>query len=170
MQVTKMIRRYIRDLLTYLRDVEHPEQYHLGISSASTLIRRKASFGTEVIENAEELAVLLVGLQDKYNMAEFHEHRLKSLVALLVAYPLTMGQSLVRTLFNADISQVQRSSILVALGLSARELAGFGEEDAEAMGIPPSSDARFPSRRLPMNLEAIYGTVDTPIATIAKKL
>ncbi|PGH17897.1 hypothetical protein AJ79_00796 [Helicocarpus griseus UAMH5409] len=161
---------YIRDLLACLRDTDNAERYNLGISTAPTLIRRKASFGTEVAENSEALALTVAGLQDKYNLPKFQEYKLQSEIALLVAYPLTMGQWFVHTLFNADLSQSQRSTILVALGLSARELAGHGTKDADAMGLPPAPNSPFPSKRLPSNLEATYSTTTNPISTISKKL
>ncbi|OJD21559.1 hypothetical protein ACJ73_07100 [Blastomyces percursus] len=161
---------YIRDLLLYLRDTDNAERYNLGISTAATLIRRKASFGTEVAENSEALALLIVGLQDKYNLPRFQEYKLQSEIALLVAYPLTMGRWFVHTLFNADLSQSQRSTILVALGLSARELAGFGKEDADAMSLPPAADSSFPSKRLPSNLATTYGDINDPIDALSKKL
>ncbi|PGH09315.1 telomere length regulation protein [Blastomyces parvus] len=161
---------YIRDLLSLLRDTDNAERYNLGISTAPTLIRRKASFGTEVAENSEMLALLIVGLQDKYNLPRFHEYRLQSEIALLVAYPLTMGRWFVHTLFNADLSQSQRSTILVALGLSARELAGFGKEDADSMSLPPAVDSSFPSKRLPSNLATTYSDMNNPIDAISKKL
>ncbi|OAX83232.1 hypothetical protein ACJ72_02410 [Emergomyces africanus] len=161
---------YIRDLLACLRDTDNAERYNLGISTAPTLIRRKASFGTEVAENSEALAFILAGLQDKYKLPKFQEYKLQSEIALLVAYPLTMGQWFVHTLFNADLSQSQRSTILVALGLSVRELAGFGDETSEAIGLPPSADSSFPSKRLPSNLETSYGDLNNPINAISKKL
>ncbi|EGE79073.1 hypothetical protein RJZ56_001016 [Blastomyces dermatitidis] len=161
---------YIRDLLSCLRDTDNAERYNLGISTAPTLIRRKASFGTEVAENSEALALLIVGLQDKYNLPRFQEYKLQSEIALLVAYPLTMGRWFVHTLFNADLSQSQRSTILIALGLSTRELAGFGKEDADAMSLPPAVDSSFPSKRLPSNLATTYGDVNNPIDAISKKL
>ncbi|KAK2813187.1 hypothetical protein FQN50_000865 [Emmonsiellopsis sp. PD_5] len=161
---------YIRDLVTYLRDTDNMERYNLGISTAPSLIRRKASFGTEVVENSEALALALAGLQDKYNLPNFQEFKLQSQIALLVAYPLTMGQWFVHTLFNADLSQNQRSSILVALGLSARELAGFGKEDADALRLPAVPDSSFPSKRLPTSLDATYSATNNPVSTISKKI
>ncbi|EEH34683.1 hypothetical protein PAAG_05732 [Paracoccidioides lutzii Pb01] len=161
---------YIRDLLACLRDTDNAERYNLGISTAPILIRRKASFGTEVAENSKALALTITSLQDKYNLPKFQEYKLQSEIALLVAYPLTMGPWFVYTLFNADLSQSQRSTILVALGLSARELAGFGTEDAESMGLSAVADSSFPSKRLPSSLEAIYSNGTNPIGALSKKL
>ncbi|EER43136.1 conserved hypothetical protein [Histoplasma capsulatum H143] len=161
---------YIRDLLACLQDTGNAERYNLGISTAPTLIRRKASFGTEVAENSEALAFTLAGLQDKYNLPKFQEYKLQSQIALLIAYPLTMGRWFVHTLFNADLSQSQQSTILVALGLSSCELAGFGKEDSDAMSLPPVADSSFPSKRLPSNLANTYGGMNSPIDAISKKL
>ncbi|KAI5289518.1 telomere binding protein, partial [Ascosphaera acerosa] len=156
---------YIRDLLEYLRDSENCPRYHLGITSAATLIRRKASFGTEVPEHMTELAAAAVALQDKYNLAGFHEHRLRAQVALLVCYPRSMAGWFVRMLFGGDISQDQRSTILAALGLSARELAGYA---ADASVSAPALAAQFPSKRLPAAMEAIYADGASTMQALAQ--
>jgi telomere length regulation protein len=165
--------RYIRDLLSYLRDTENVDRYHLGITNASSLIRRKSAFGTELLEKIDELALVIIGLQDNYKLPKFHEHRLQSMIALLVAQPLKMGRWFSFTFFDGDISQAQRSAILTALGLSARELAGYGEEDAKVMRLPSISleTSSFPSKKLPSHLQGMYITeAESPIATLTKQL
>ena len=156
--------------MTYLRDSENVERYHLAISSAPSLIRRKTGFGTELTENMEELALLVVGLQDENNLPKFHEYRLQSMIALLVALPLKMGRWFSAVYFDGDISQIQRSAILTALGLSARELAGNGEADAKLLGLPAMPDASFPSKKLSAGLEALYKTDESPISSLTKQL
>ena len=156
--------------MTYLRDSENVERYHLAISSAPSLIRRKTGFGTELTENMEELALLVVGLQDENNLPKFHEYRLQSMIALIVALPLKMGRWFSAIYFDGDISQTQRSAILTALGLSARELAGNGEEDAKMLGLPAMPDASFPSKKLSAGLEALYKTDESPISSLTKQL
>ena len=156
--------------MTYLRDSENVERYHLAISSAPSLIRRKTGFGTELTENMEELALLVVGLQDENNLPKFHEYRLQSMIALLVALPLKMGRWFSAMYFDGDISQIQRSAILTALGLSARELAGNGEADAKLLGLPAMPDASFPSKKLSAGLEALYKTDESPISSLTKQL
>ena len=156
--------------MTYLRDSENVERYHLAISSAPSLIRRKTGFGTELTENMEELALLIVGLQDENNLPKFHEYRLQSMIALIVALPLKMGRWFSAIYFDGDISQTQRSAILTALGLSARELAGNGEEDAKMLGLPAMPDASFPSKKLSAALEALYRTDESPISSLTKQL
>lgn len=161
---------YIRDLVTYLRDTDNVDRYNLAISSAPSLIRRKTGFGTELTENIEELALTIVGLQEQTDTPKFHEHRLQSMIALIVAQPLKMGRWFSAIYFEGDISQVQRSAILTALGLSARELAGNGEEDSKVLGLPVIPDASFPSKRLSESLEALYKTDESPIASLTKQL
>lgn len=84
-----------------------------------------------------------------------------------------LGPWAANRLFNVDFSQSQRSSLLVAIGLSARELAGFRDEDREAMNLPePSTDTSFPSKRLPEKLEAEYSSTssNTPIEAISSNM
>lgn len=142
----------------------------MGVTTAPSLIRRKISFGTEILEYAEELGLLLIGLQEKYNIEKFHEYRLQSLIALLVALPSRMGPWFAHTFFDADLSQTQRSAMLTAIGLGARELAGHGEEDAKSMDLPTLPESSFPSKKLPPTLEATYNPEASPVDAISKKL
>lgn len=140
---------YIRTLITYLRDPESYDKQRLAIMTAPSLIRRKATFGTEVIDHADELASLLVGLHDKFDMEDFYELRLQGIVALIVAQPKTMAPWYAKTFFNGDYSISQRAAILSALGLAARELAGFEKSEY-------ANAASFPSKRLNEKMEQLY--------------
>ncbi|KAI2824780.1 hypothetical protein CBS133816_8756 [Aspergillus niger] len=162
---------YIRDLITYLRDTENVERYELAVATAPTLIRRKTGFGTELAENIEELALVVVGLQEHGKISKFQEIQLQSMIALIVSQPLKMGHWFSAIFFDGDLSQPQRSTILTALGLGARELGGNGEADAKALGLPSVSDASFPSKKLPGSLEALYQPeIESPIASLTKQL
>ncbi|KAJ5960912.1 uncharacterized protein N7479_008062 [Penicillium vulpinum] len=162
---------YIRDLIPSLRDTENVERYHLAITTAPSLIRRKIGFGTELSEQIEELALTIVGFQNDNNHPTFHESRLQSMIALIVSQPLKMGRWFTAIYFDGDLSQVQRSAVLTALGLSARELAGNGEADAKALRLPTTGDTSFPSKRLSPALEAMYsGANESPIATLTQKM
>ncbi|KAJ5168433.1 uncharacterized protein N7482_004027 [Penicillium canariense] len=162
---------YIRDLITYLRDPENVDRYHLAITTAPSLIRRKTGFGTELAEQIEELALTLVGLQDEHKHPSFHESRLQSMIALIVSQPLKMGRWFTAIFFDGDLSQVQRSAVLTALGLGAREIAGNGEDDAKALGLPTLGDTSFPSKRLSPALEAMFlGANESPIATLTREM
>ncbi|KAJ0291347.1 hypothetical protein Brms1b_003799 [Colletotrichum noveboracense] len=140
---------YVRDLLSYLRDTDNYDKQKLALTTAPTLIRRKANFGTEVTDHAEELATLLVGLQDKFEIENFWDLRLQGMMAVVVGQPQKMGQWFAKTFFDGDYSVSQRASVLIVLGLSARELAGFDASEYAAA-------ASFPSKRLPEKMEALY--------------
>jgi len=161
---------YILDLIVGLRDTDDYDRQRLALLNAAPLIRRKASFGTEVSENVEELATLLVGLSDKYEMENFQELRLQAMIAVLVAQPLQMGQWFSRTFFDGDYSLAQRASILTTLGMGARELAGFGEQDAALTGANPTSENHFPSKMLPDKLHKAYTAIASPVDRTAKSL
>ncbi len=165
-----MAARYILDLIDGLRDTDDYERQRLALANAASLIRRKASFGTEVSEHIEELATLLVGLSAKFEMERFQELRLQGMIAVLVAQPLKMGQWFSRTFFEGDYSMAQRASILTTLGMGARELAGFKEQDAALTGADLASENNFPSKMLPKNLHKTYAIEATPLDAAAKRL
>ncbi|KAI1470067.1 telomere length regulation protein-domain-containing protein [Daldinia caldariorum] len=142
---------YIRDLITYFRDLDNYDRQKLALTTAPSLIRRKANYGTEVSSHAEELATLLVGLQDKYDLENFDDLRLQGMIAIVVAQPKGMGQWFAKTFFDGDYSLSQRASILMVLGLSGREIAGF---EASEYG----STTQFPSKMLPAKIEKYYAT------------
>ncbi|KAK4144931.1 telomere length regulation protein-domain-containing protein [Dichotomopilus funicola] len=144
---------YIRDLIRYFRDTESYDHQKLALTTAPTLIRRKANYGTEVSEHADELASLLVGLSDKFEIDNFDDLRLQGMMAIVVAQPEKMGQWFAKTFFDGDYSVSQRASVLVVLGLSARELAGY-----ETSGY--AAAAAFPSKTLPERVEQLY--IDDP--------
>ncbi|KAK5658841.1 hypothetical protein OQA88_1653 [Cercophora sp. LCS_1] len=140
---------YIRDLIRYLRDTESYDHQKLALTTAPTLIRRKANYGSEVAEHADELATLLVGLNDKFEIDNFDNLKLQSMMAIVVAQPQAMGTWFAKTFFDGDFSVSQRASVLVVLGLSARELAG--RESSEY-----AKAASFPSKTLPEQVERLY--------------
>ncbi|KAM7217406.1 DNA replication checkpoint protein tel2 [Rhypophila decipiens] len=147
---------YIRDLITYLRDTDNYDRQKLALATAPPLIRRKAGFGTEVSEHAEELASLLIGLQDKFEIDSFDELRAQGMVALIVAQAKMMAPWFAKTFFDGDYSISQRAAVLVVLGLGARELAGF-ETSTYATG-----GGAFPSKRLPEKVENLFLTPQNP--------
>lgn len=140
---------YIRDLIAFLRDSESYDKQNLALQTAPSLIRRKANYGAEVSSHADELAGLLVGLQDKFDIEEFHDLRQQSMIALIVSQPKTMAPWFARTYFEGDYSLAQRTEIIVALGLSSRELAGYDISQYQ-------SSASFPSKKLPEKIEQLY--------------
>ena len=153
---------YIRELLAGLKDEENYDRHHLALSTAASLIRRKTNFGTEVSDHVEELATRLVGLKDTFELPDFQELRLRGMIAVVVARPVEMGQWFANTLFNGDYSMSQRASILTALSMAARELAGYRDDDAKLTGAALPNEDLFPSKRLPEKVERrlVAGQVD----------
>jgi telomere length regulation protein len=139
------------------------ERHQLAITTAPSLIRRKTGFGSELAEQIEELALTIVGLNNDNKHPQFHESRLQSMIALIVSQPLKMGRWFTAIFFDGDLSQVQRSAVLTALGLSAREVAGNGEDDPFKTAIAcigdyvPRFGERVPNRKI--DTEAVAGVV-----------
>ena len=103
-------------------------------------------------------------------MDSFQELRLQGMIAVLVAQPLQMGQWFSRTFFEGDYSLAQRASILTTLGMGARELAGFKEQDAALTGADTASENTFPSKSLPGKLHKAYTIVASPVEKTVKDL
>lgn len=147
---------YIRDLMAGLRDDQNFDRFNLAIKTAASLIRRKAGFGKEVKDHAEELAGMLSNLQDPFDLEGFDDMRLQALVAVLLSDVKAIAPLLSRQAFAEGYSIAQRCVILSALGLGGRELAGFKIEDEDYN--PKLSNTDFPSKRLPSKLHAIYSS------------
>ena len=92
------------------------------------------------------------------------------MIALIVAQPLQMGQWFSKSLFHGDYSLGQRASILTALGLGARELAGLQEEDSVITGAATVAKNPFPSAVLPDKLHKIYASEAKPLNAITEKM
>ncbi|TID17367.1 Telomere length regulation protein [Venturia nashicola] len=146
---------YIRDLIAGLRDTERYDRHRLALTTAASLIRRKANFGKEVSDHAEELVSIIAGLHDHFDMEDFLTLRQSALIAILVAQPTTVAQYLARSCFEGDFSLQQRTAMFTALGLGARELAGF--KDNEEARAP-----EFPSKKLPEHLDKVYRAKQLP--------
>ncbi|CAZ84955.1 unnamed protein product [Tuber melanosporum] len=166
---------YIRDLLSMLRDTESYDRQQLSLGSAASLIRRKAAFGKELTDHALELTSHLAGMHDKYDMDNFQEMRMQALIALVVSLPTIAGPLLAKLFFEGDYSMGQRAGILSAIGIGARELAGFKDDDLplsieSAKG--KSSTDLFPSKRLPAKGDAIWSKAKprTPLERITSTL
>ena len=145
---------YIRDLISGLRETESYDRFNVALTNSAGLIRRKANFGKEVSDYAEELASILMNLQDTFEMENFEELRQNAIIAVLIAKPSEIALQLATSFFTGDYSIQQRTAILAALGLGARELAGFNDK-------PSSAETSFPSKQLPPHLHALYSTSHT---------
>ena len=141
---------YIIDLIKQLRSPsDRLDVISLALKTAPALIKRKASFGTELSDNIHSLASALVNLQDGMSEPEHQQQRLDALIACLVARPEQMGKYLSNTYFDGDFSLSQRSTLLIAIGMGARQLAGF----TDTTTAPEQPLDLFPSQRLPAHLQ-----------------
>jgi telomere length regulation protein len=154
---------YIRDLLTGLRDSENYDRHRIALITAASLIRRKSGFGKEVSDHSEELASVLMNLNDQFEMDDFADMRHEALVAIILADPQNIPEFMAASLFDSDYSLQQRTSILTALGLGAREVAGYRNEE--------SNDApSFPSKQLPIHLHKIYSDTPRQLTSVSSSL
>lgn len=143
----------------------------LALQSAASLIRRKTSFGKELFDHAEELASLLTGLHDKFDMDNFQEMRMQALIALVVSVPNLTGQLLARGFFEGDYSLGQRAGMLSAIGMGARELAGYEDMDlplSVESGKGKKVEDIFPSKRLPGKVREYWGSKGVGIKQLDK--
>ncbi|KAK5957378.1 telomere binding protein [Knufia fluminis] len=141
---------YIIDLIKQLQSSSDKlDVISLALKAASGLIKRKANFGTELSDNVHSLASALLNLQDGMSEPEHQQQRLDALIACLVARPQQMGSYLTSTYFNGDFSISQRSTLLIAIGIGARQLAGFTDANTSTT----QEIDLFPSQRLPAHLQ-----------------
>lgn len=142
---------YILQLIKLLKARQEPDKLEVAFKWGEPLIRRKRGFGTELAENAIELATVLLALSDPYDIANFEERRQGMLIALAACVPKLVAPYLTQQYFDGQYSLMQRSAILTALAMSARETAGLPT-------IQPAEQARidFPSKVLPEHLHKQY--------------
>lgn len=160
---------YIRDLISYFRDTENYDRQKLALTTASSLIRRKANFGSEVKDHSEELASILMGLQDKYDIDDFNDLRIQGMISVLLSDPSRMAKWFARTFFDGDYSVSQRASVLSTITMGARELGGYKEAD-KSLTKPLSSADNFPSKRLPEQLDKLYAPEQSPVDALSHQL
>lgn len=143
---------YIVDLIKQLQlPSDKLDIIATALEAAPGLIRRKAGFGTELSDNIRSLASTLINLQDGMSKDEQQQQRLDALIACIYVQPEQMGKYLSNMYFQGDFSLSQRSTLLIAIGLGARELAGFS--DTQNLHSNMTAEEIFPSRRLPPHLQ-----------------
>ncbi|KAK7693186.1 hypothetical protein QCA50_002752 [Cerrena zonata] len=128
----------------------------VGLDTAEELIRRKRSYGTELEENAVNLAYGLAGLQNDYDLDDFVQKRQNALNALVVCCPRKAAPAIIEEFFKNQYSTEQRYVILNALALGARELASLSIPETPALQTPLRLS--FASKRLPQTLHNRYLT------------
>ena len=153
---------YIRDLITGLNNTEDYDTHYIAMNTAPGLIRRKADFGSELSDRAIEICGVYFNLGDPFGLPDFLELRMKGMVAILVAQPKICAPYFADIIFEGDFSIGQRVAGLSAMGLAARELAGYKDGDA-------SDEKQFPSRNLPERLHKLY-LEGSEMSAVSKKV
>ncbi|UZJ55453.1 hypothetical protein CBS101457_004773 [Exobasidium rhododendri] len=123
---------YIHDLVLLLRESER-EANKLALKHTELLIKKKARWGGEVDENAVNLSLALLALQNNYGFKHFEERKKSALTALVVASPSLVGPCLCEQYYNQQYSITQRVGILNSLAIGARELSMMGHGEAAAV-------------------------------------
>ncbi|OCF38088.1 hypothetical protein I316_00312 [Kwoniella heveanensis BCC8398] len=142
---------YIPQLVELLKEREKPECIEMGLKFGESLVRAKREFGTELAENAVAVALMTLGLNDPFHLEGFEEKRQGVMNALVACAPKQVAPFLCEQYFNAQFSLQQKSVILTALAMGARELAG--------LSVPQAQNTRridFPSKVLPIALHRKY--------------
>ncbi|KIW23226.1 uncharacterized protein PV07_11443 [Cladophialophora immunda] len=160
---------YITSLIKQLNADNDPPVVELALKTAPSLIRRKANFGDELSANVFQLASSLVNVQEGMSREDMQRSRQEAMIACLVSKPGVMGPWIVSTYFEGDFSLSTRASLLTAVSLGARELAGFDDDVGRISATEHPNDPPFPSNRLPPRLEPLYSS-SAPVDTISKNL
>lgn len=85
-------------------------------------------------------------------------------MAVVLANPIKVGQILAQSYFAGEYSINQRLTMLTALGLGARELAGLEERGGA------ETNTKFPSQTLPDKLLKFYGREKRSVDKLSRKL
>ncbi|KAL0579959.1 telomere binding protein [Marasmius crinis-equi] len=142
---------------------EEADKIEMALNCAEELIRKKKDFGTELEENAVNIAYGLVGLQDNYNLPDFDRKRQNALNALVACCPRKAAPCIIEEFFKNQYSTDQRYVILNALALGGRELA--------SLTIPPAANtSSFPSKRLSLPLHQKYITDSSSNTALVPRL
>ncbi|KAK0459518.1 telomere length regulation protein-domain-containing protein [Desarmillaria tabescens] len=132
------------------------DRIEMALSCSEGLIRKKQFFGTELEENAANLAYGLIALNNTYNLENFDARRQNALVALVACCPRKTAPCLVDEFFKNQYNVGQRYVMLNALALGARETSGLAHAP-----LP-----QFPSKLLPASLHRKYITSRGPETSI----
>lgn len=116
---------YIRQLISYLHATESYDKQLLALEHASSLIRRKATSGKELASHLPDLLSIFAGIDNRFDIPAFDELRTAALVSLVATSPEQAGPWLAAQFFTGDYGLVQRATLLTAIGMGARELAGL---------------------------------------------
>ncbi|KAF8644959.1 hypothetical protein AX16_008162 [Volvariella volvacea WC 439] len=136
------------------KEPHEADKIEMALNVAEELIRKKAEYGTELEENAVNLAYALMGLQDNFDLEGFNVKRQNAMNALVARCPRKAAPAIIEEFFKNQYSTEQRYVALNALALGARELASLPVPQST---VPPEKVA-FPSKMLPPALHQKYLT------------
>lgn len=143
---------YVRQLAELLRDKDKPESIELALQWGESLVRAKRNFGTEVADSAIAVAGAAIALSNPFNLDDFDTRRQGLVTSLVACAPRVVPPFLAEQYFSPSYSLLQKSVMLTALAMGARELAGLPVPEARVKTID------FPTKTLPPSLHAKYLT------------
>lgn len=144
---------YIKTLIEYLSADDNYQKQHLSLVYGPGLVKRKMSFGKEMEFYGIELATVVAGLKDNFDMDNFESMRLNLLVE--VAKMPRAGKHLAKLLFSGDFSLQQRMVILTSIALAVQ--AGCDNTISEQV-----------SKRLPDSVHELFE--DSPVDSLARRI
>ncbi|BEI82719.1 hypothetical protein CcaverHIS002_0305870 [Cutaneotrichosporon cavernicola] len=144
---------YVRQLTELLREKDKPESIELALQWGEGLVRAKRGFGTEVVDNAVAVTASALALSNPFNLDDFEPRRQGLVTALVACSPHNVPPFLAEQYFSASYSLLQKSVMLTALAMGARELAGLPVPDT-----PRTRAIDFASKTLPPALHDKYIT------------
>ncbi|OXG77861.1 telomere length regulation protein [Cryptococcus neoformans var. grubii Br795] len=151
---------YIPQLVALLKERDKPESVEMGLNWGEGLVRAKREFGTELAENAVGVTLMVLGLNDSFDIEGFEEKKQGLLNALIACAPKQVAPFLCEQYFNPQFSLQHKASILTALAIGARELAGLSVPQAPRT----TRSIDFPSKTLPPTLHNKYiSSADIPL-------
>lgn len=127
---------YLRDALDLLRTPESEDfarsHHETALLELPVLVRARPM---DLVDVAPSLAMQVLRMENKFNLENFGDLVASCLVALTVAQPVSVAESLIAEIFR-DGSLSDRLKALGALGQAAFELSGYKDQQKkfEALG------------------------------------
>ncbi|KAK9465472.1 telomere length regulation protein-domain-containing protein [Lipomyces arxii] len=146
---------YLIDLIKYLGEPDAktalPRQ-KVALENASGIILRKMNYGSELSSSSKELATILCGLKNTYDLPNFENQKMDALVALVITVPETVGSHFAENITFGDYSMQEKLMMMSAIAIGAQHLAGkstynFGIKGSLSLFasklLPDSAHMRF---------------------------
>lgn len=144
---------YIKTLIEYLSADDNYQKQHLALVYGPGLVRRKMSFGKEMEFHGIELATVVAGLKDSFEMDNFENIRLNLLVE--IAKMPRAGKHLAKLLFSGDYSLQQRMVIMTSIALAVQT----GSDDSTPAQV---------SKKLPDSVHELFE--ESPVDSLARRI